>query len=217
MSELIKTVVGQFYAEDTLALADALDKLDNHITITTKPGTWQVYCLSDENYIQELIIVHESIKNKKLEWILEPQDIVITSGFCGFYNLEDLNKPSTNLKKIIVEDTYCQTTSGEGAGSYNLMLAYNKKGETIAAKVIFIEDVLEDEEEYSNDFNEWYHPDDLLDEYDLGENNGYKEESYNYQEVYEKGFYEETFEDDFEKDYYEEDFSEDEDFEDDDY
>ena len=150
MNELSKSLIGSFEAGDSLIAGDPLAE---GLVFGSKPGIWKVYKTEDETNTQELLIVHSDIKSfreDKVSWIPEDSEIEVISGQCGFYDLntfqtkEDLGDVTGNPLNHYVGDKGCLVSSGYGEGLYNLLLSYNNKGDVIAAKVIFIEEVLDD-------------------------------------------------------------------------
>ena len=148
--ELAKSLIGSFEAGDSIIAGDPTSE---GLVFGSKPGSWKVYKTEDDTNTTELLIVHSDIKSfreDKFSWIAEDSELEIISGQCGFYDLntfqakEDLGDVTGNPLNHYVGDKGCLVPSGYGEGLYNLFLSYNKDGDVIAAKVVFIEEIPED-------------------------------------------------------------------------
>jgi hypothetical protein len=190
MPELTKTQIGTFKSEDSIVAGDLAAGADSGLIFAAKPGIWKIFRLADETHTHELIIIHESVKSfseERASWIAEPAEVSIVSENCGLFDLQGFqtNKEEIELmfdRKIgtagyLTTELGCLTKAGYGIGSYNLLLCYNKDGEAIAGKLIFIDEV------YDNDF-ESYEDDKSIDEWapslwdedlDFGEDDDYEE------------------------------------------
>jgi hypothetical protein len=190
MLELARTQIGSFSAE----AVDPAGHADIGIVFAAKPGSWNVFRLADEDHTHELLIVHESIKTfseEKASWIAEPNEIFVAGSACGFFDLHSFQTKAPEIQDMAdrepdvgycTTEVGCLTTSGHGTGSYNLLLCYNKDGDAVAAKVIFIDEAYDNEFETYEEDND---PDDWSgniwgEDYDFGDDDDEKEDEDGY-------------------------------------
>lgn len=167
MLEFSNSKIGTFNAGDSIM---ASDPNQEGIVFATKPGEWSVYRLADETRTHELVIIHESLgewdfSEDKIPWVLEPGEVTVGSGSYGFFNLQSFQekegklykeyKDSLALTGFGTSESGCAASVEFSDSAYNLFLSYDKNGEAIAAKVIFVE-----EEAFDNSDFESYREDD---------------------------------------------------------
>lgn len=157
MLELNKSKIGTIVTGDTLIAIDPTMGKENGIVFEAKPGTWNVYRLADDENTHEILIAHDSLKKfseDKVEWSAEYLEVT-TGNYCGFFDLNYLQtekvetyrdmKVSTEMIGYCTKKEGCLTTAGYGAGAYTVLLAMNEGSETIAAKIVFIDEQVESE------------------------------------------------------------------------
>jgi len=170
MPELTKSQIGTFTSEDSIVAGDLAAGEDAGLVFAAKPGTWNAFRLADETHTHELLIIHESVKSfseDRASWIAEPAEVFVYSDNCGLFDLQGFQTNKQQVEEMYelvgsvgycTTELGCLTTAGYGVGSYNLLLCYNKDGDAIAAKLVFID------EAYDTDF-ESYEDDNSIDEW----------------------------------------------------
>lgn len=156
MSELTRTEIGEFTVEDSLI---ASDPMGEGLLFAAAPGSWTIYKLEDATYTQELMVMRSNIDpDRELLWIPEAEELEIQSGLCGFYAPDSEEVSQKEARGRNFAPSAAEAKSGTGAGFYNLVLSYNKRGEAVAAKVIFIDDASDGElpELYLKEAEEWF-------------------------------------------------------------
>lgn len=155
-----------FKVENQLVAIDpCYNVLSDGTVFDAVPGTWSVFtATSDEGVwgkrIAEIQIQHESVGsyvpyNKTLECA-----VAVDSGQAGFYNvskfvgrdadegLYDRVCDGTLSKERVYSDEHgAFSSSGFGDGCYQLHLSLNDEGKAVAAKIVFIGDEWEEEDD----------------------------------------------------------------------